>query len=68
MPCFDKKLEASRSDFANEDQVRDVDCVLTAGEVLDILKEKNIELPSLAEAAINEMYVNVLVLLHLAKS
>ena len=30
MPCFDKKLEASRPDFFNETcQTRDVDCVLS---------------------------------------
>ena len=31
MPCYDKKLEASRQDFTDEDGVRDVDCVLTTG-------------------------------------
>ena len=32
MPCFDKKLEASRSDFYNDlYSTRDVDCVITAG-------------------------------------
>lgn len=32
MPCFDKKLEASRNDFYNEvSQSKDVDCVLTTG-------------------------------------
>ena len=33
MPCFDKKLEASRSDFYNDlYKTRDVDCVITSGE------------------------------------
>ena len=33
MPCFDKKLEASRSDFYNDlYSTRDVDCVITAGK------------------------------------
>lgn len=37
MPCYDKKLEASRSDFYSEvHNTRDVDCVLTTGE-LDLL-------------------------------
>lgn len=37
MPCYDKKLEASRSDFYSTiHQTRDVDCVLTTGE-LDVL-------------------------------
>jgi hypothetical protein len=37
MPCYDKKLEASRSDFYSSlYATRDVDCVLTTGE-LDLL-------------------------------
>lgn len=33
MPCYDKKLEASRSDFYNDIyRTRDVDCVLTSGK------------------------------------
>ena len=33
MPCYDKKLEASRDDFYSEIySTRDVDCVLTSGE------------------------------------
>lgn len=33
MPCYDKKLEASRSDFYNDIyRTRDVDCVLTSGD------------------------------------
>lgn len=32
MPCYDKKLEASRSDFYNDlFKTRDVDCVLSSG-------------------------------------
>lgn len=38
MSCYDKKLEASRADFADEVVgVRDVDCVITTGELLAIL-------------------------------
>jgi iron only hydrogenase large subunit-like protein len=40
MPCFDKKLEASREDFAMDDlgeNVREVDCVLTTGEVAEMI-------------------------------
>ena len=34
MPCFDKKLEASRSDFYNDlYSTRDVDCVITSGKL-----------------------------------
>ncbi len=32
MPCYDKKLEASRSDFYSDlYRTRDVDCVITSG-------------------------------------
>lgn len=32
MPCYDKKLEASRPDFyLEEDDTREVDCVITSG-------------------------------------
>ena len=45
MPCYDKKLEASRGDFRGEPGVGggdgegppDVDCVLTTGEVAELL-------------------------------
>jgi iron only hydrogenase large subunit-like protein len=53
MPCYDKKLEASRSDFYNETlQLREVDCVLTTQEVLDIIREKQIDFVSLPETPI----------------
>ncbi|WFC99692.1 Cytosolic Fe-S cluster assembly factor nar1 [Malassezia yamatoensis] len=36
MPCYDKKLEASREQFES-DGVKEVDCVLTTGELHDLL-------------------------------
>lgn len=34
MPCYDKKLEASRQDFFNEEiQSREIDCVITASKI-----------------------------------
>ncbi|XP_017061203.1 probable cytosolic Fe-S cluster assembly factor GL21135 isoform X2 [Drosophila ficusphila] len=40
MPCYDKKLEASRADFFNEvNNSRDVDCVITSVEVEQMLDE-----------------------------
>lgn len=50
MPCYDKKLEASRPDFATEEGNRDVDCVLTTGEVEKILREKGVDLAGLDES------------------
>jgi iron only hydrogenase large subunit-like protein len=40
MPCYDKKLEASRQDFYNDMySTRDVDCVITTGELELIMME-----------------------------
>jgi len=39
MPCYDKKLEAARPDGENTDGTREVDCVLTTGELYDFLHE-----------------------------
>ncbi|XP_061181017.1 cytosolic Fe-S cluster assembly factor narfl-like [Saccostrea echinata] len=45
MPCYDKKLEASRQDFYNDVyRTRDVDCVITSGEVEKMLEKENISL------------------------
>lgn len=57
MPCYDKKLEASRPDFATPfasestttPTVPDVDCVLTTGEVQKMLDDKDVSLPLLAQ-------------------
>ncbi|KAI9463653.1 iron hydrogenase [Lactarius psammicola] len=45
MPCYDKKLEASRSDFYNAHYAtRDVDCVITTGELLLLAQEHGVDL------------------------
>ncbi|EGN99768.1 hypothetical protein SERLA73DRAFT_179963 [Serpula lacrymans var. lacrymans S7.3] len=45
MPCYDKKLEASRQDFYNEMySTRDVDCVITTGELELMMREKGWDL------------------------
>ncbi|GHJ84911.1 hypothetical protein NliqN6_1313 [Naganishia liquefaciens] len=44
MPCYDKKLEASRSDFySSVYETRDVDCVLTTGELDLLLRERGFD-------------------------
>lgn len=40
MSCYDKKLEASRDDFRDADGIRDVDCVITTGELLVMLQDQ----------------------------
>jgi iron only hydrogenase large subunit-like protein len=57
MPCFDKKLEASRSELTSsawlpdydnsQGPVRDVDCVITARELLHLAAARNIPFSSL---------------------
>ncbi|RMZ75071.1 hypothetical protein DV738_g5671, partial [Chaetothyriales sp. CBS 135597] len=60
MPCFDKKLEASRAELTNESwqapsqhaspgslPVRDVDCVITSRELLSLASARGIQLSTL---------------------
>ena len=56
MPCFDKKLEASRSELTSaawlpkhdlSETVRDVDCVITARELLHLASARGISFSSL---------------------
>lgn len=58
MPCFDKKLEASRGELTDqswsedhlatlESPVRDVDCVITSRELLSLAEARGIQLASL---------------------
>ncbi|NXI35894.1 NARFL factor, partial [Galbula dea] len=57
MPCYDKKLEASRPDFFNQEyQTRDVDCVITTGEVLKLLEQEGISLSDVAPAPLDTMF------------
>lgn len=60
MPCFDKKLEASRDDFYSDVyKTHDVDCVLSSLEILDILKDKNIDFMQLEESPIDTLFTNI---------
>lgn len=54
MPCFDKKLEASRQELTSHtwhgqegDAIRDVDCVITARELLMLAESRDISFPCL---------------------
>ncbi|KAI3359873.1 hypothetical protein L3Q82_014227 [Scortum barcoo] len=59
MPCFDKKLEASRSDFyLNKAETREVDCVITSGEVQKMLEEQNVSLNDVEPAPLDEISVS----------
>ncbi|ANB13593.1 Nar1p [Sugiyamaella lignohabitans] len=60
MPCFDKKLEAARAEFGegnadSEDEVRDVDCVITSKEIVQLLIEKDIPFESLSSQTLPQL-------------
>ncbi|NXG34579.1 NARFL factor, partial [Dromaius novaehollandiae] len=60
MPCYDKKLEASRPDFFNQEyQTRDVDCVITTGEVLRLLEQEGISLSDVDPVPLDTMFSSV---------
>lgn len=71
MPCFDKKLEASREELTDlkwrsvgdripsespQSAARDVDCVITARELLMLASSRNIHLPSLPQKPLPSAY------------
>ena len=54
MMCYDKKLEASRPDFFNQDyQTRDVDCVITTGEVGKMFEENDFDITTSEETSLD---------------
>ncbi|KAL1924751.1 uncharacterized protein VTP21DRAFT_4405 [Calcarisporiella thermophila] len=54
MPCYDKKLEASREDFYNSDfDTREVDCVITTGELEKMLEEQQVDLAMCEEVGLD---------------
>ncbi|KNA06034.1 hypothetical protein SOVF_184760 [Spinacia oleracea] len=71
MPCYDKKLEASREDFEFEMEysdgnnihgdlrVAEVDSVLTSGEVLELIQLKSVDFSSLDQSPLDKMLTNV---------
>ncbi|CAO3646738.1 unnamed protein product [Mucor fragilis] len=60
MPCYDKKLEASRPDFFLEQyNTREVDCVLTTSEIDKMLIEQNLDFRQMTESPIDDMFNKV---------
>ena len=56
MPCFDKKLEASRDDFLDQETgIKDVDCVITTLEVEDMLTREACDLGSLLAGELDSL-------------
>lgn len=44
MSCYDKKLEASRSEFQTGQGIKDVDCVLTTREIQDLISKDGFDI------------------------
>ncbi|KAJ1096091.1 hypothetical protein NDU88_001237 [Pleurodeles waltl] len=60
MPCYDKKLEASRSDFFNKEyETREVDCVITSGEIVRMLEHEGVSLSDLNPATLDTKFSNL---------
>lgn len=64
MPCFDKKLEASREELTDEvwqrsglpgRGVRDVDCVITSKEILMLAESRNMNFFDIPSTPVEEM-------------
>ncbi|OBZ83231.1 Cytosolic Fe-S cluster assembly factor narfl, partial [Choanephora cucurbitarum] len=57
MPCYDKKLEASRPDFFLEEfDTREADCVLTTSEIDTMVREHNMDFTQLTESPIDDLF------------
>jgi iron only hydrogenase large subunit-like protein len=66
MPCFDKKLEASRGELTDaawssssttepREPVRDVDCVITARELVQLAESRGIQFASLSRRPVTDL-------------
>ncbi|XP_068162283.1 nuclear prelamin A recognition factor isoform X4 [Antennarius striatus] len=55
-PCFDKKLEAVREEFYNSLlETRDVDCVLTSGEIFYLMEQKKVSVEELDSVTLDQV-------------
>ncbi|XP_039990454.1 nuclear prelamin A recognition factor isoform X1 [Xiphias gladius] len=55
-PCFDKKLEAVREEFYNSLlETRDVDCVLTSGEIYYLMEQKKFAVEELDSVPLDQV-------------
>lgn len=56
-PCYDRKMEALREDYYTELlNCRDVDCVLTSGEVMQIMEQRNISIKDVEEPPLENVF------------
>jgi iron only hydrogenase large subunit-like protein len=58
MPCYDKKLEASRQDFYNDVyKTRDVDLVLSTAELEHVILSEKIDIPTIPEVEYRSQFM-----------
>uniref|UniRef100_A0A8C9L7C4 Nuclear prelamin A recognition factor n=1 Tax=Pavo cristatus TaxID=9049 RepID=A0A8C9L7C4_PAVCR len=56
-PCYDKKLEALREDFYTAlYNSQEVDCVLTSGEIVQIMEQKSVSMKDVTEVAVDSLF------------
>ncbi|XP_043940947.1 nuclear prelamin A recognition factor [Protopterus annectens] len=56
-PCYDKKLEVVQQEFHNSlYSTREVDCVLTSGEILQIVEQKGVSLHELEPCPLDNVF------------
>ncbi|XP_060582869.1 cytosolic Fe-S cluster assembly factor narfl-like isoform X2 [Ruditapes philippinarum] len=66
MPCFDKKLEASRPDFYSDVySTRDVDCVITSGEVDLMLQKEGTSLSDIEDFPLDTLFGSASIVSHI---
>lgn len=58
MPCFDKKLEASRKEFIIDNEQHEVDCVLTPVELNNMLVKDDCDLKSIESIKLDNFLKN----------
>ncbi|XP_029953619.1 nuclear prelamin A recognition factor isoform X2 [Salarias fasciatus] len=55
-PCFDKKVEAVREEFYNSLlETRDVDCVLTSGEIYYLMEQRKVSVEELDSVPLDQV-------------
>ncbi|XP_056406467.1 nuclear prelamin A recognition factor [Hyla sarda] len=56
-PCYDRKMEALREDYYTElFNCRDVDCVLTSGEVMQIMEQRNVSVKDVEDSPLETVF------------
>ncbi|XP_053308865.1 nuclear prelamin A recognition factor [Spea bombifrons] len=56
-PCYDRKMEALREDYYTAlYKCRDVDCVLTSGEVIQIMEQQNTSVKEVEESPLENVF------------